>query len=144
MTTRVGDDDPINSTSGDYEDSDSEIEDDLGDIPDTREYMPLDMDGLNSLNFGGGTNNMKSGKVVMGDDGEGYTMEDLQNMTFQDIEDLDGDEEDEDDAEEAEDVKIRDGDALIVVAKTEDVSDIHLQLIFDVSIMFMENLDIII
>jgi len=128
MTTRIGNDgpplpdvdEPNNNAGADHDDSDSEDEDDLGDIPDTREYMPLDMDGLNSLNFGGGTNNMKSGKVIMGDDGEGYTMEDLQNMTFQDIQDLDGDEEEEDDAEEEEDVKIRDGDALIVVAKTED------------------------
>lgn len=128
MGTRIGKDGkPIfDNDDGDDNDndSDSEDDDDLEDIPDTREYMPLDMDGLNSLNFGGGTNNGK-GKVVMGEDGDGYTMEDLQNMTFQDIEDLDGEEDEEEDAEEDEDVRIREGDALIVVAKTEDVSVFH-------------------
>ena len=90
-------------------DSDSDVEDDLHDIPDTREYMPLDVQGLQSLGIGGSA--LK---------GEGYTMDDLRNMTDNDVyDDLD---EDEDDEDYLEDVRIRQGDALVVVAKTEDVS----------------------
>ena len=48
--------------------SDSE-DDDLADIPDTREYMPLDVDGLNSLGIGGGN--------ISG----GINARDLHNMT---------------------------------------------------------------
>lgn len=88
-------------------DSDSDIEDDLHDIPDTREFMPLDVEGLQSLGIGGGS--------------EKYTMADLKNMTDNDVFDDDLD-EDEDDADYLDDVRIREGDALVVVAKTEDVS----------------------
>ena len=49
------------------DDDDSEDDDDLADIPDTREYMPLDVEGLNSLGIGGG--------------GGGINARDLQNMT---------------------------------------------------------------
>mmetsp|Transcript_25602 Transcript_25602/g.46299 ORF Transcript_25602/g.46299 Transcript_25602/m.46299 type:complete len:558 (+) Transcript_25602:179-1852(+) len=100
-----------------YNSSDSEDEDDLADIPDTREYMPLDVEGLQSLGIGGG------GKIRMpgggGEDG-GYTMEDLQNMTLNNAELLDEEEEDEDDDEDVNDIKLHDGDALVVVAKTEE------------------------
>lgn len=89
-------------------DSDSDIDDDdLHDIPDTREYMPLDVQGLQSLGIGGGN--------------EKYTMADLKNMTDNDVYDDDLD-EDEDDEDYLDDVRIREGDALVVVAKTEDVS----------------------
>ena len=90
-------------------DSDSDVDDDLHDIPDTREYMPLDVQGLQSLGIGGSA--LK---------GEGYTVDDLRNMTDNDV--LDDLDEDEDDEDYLEDVRIRKGDALIVVAKTEDVS----------------------
>ena len=51
-------------------DDDSEDDDDdLADIPDTREYMPLDVDGLNSLGIGGGN--------ISG----GINARDLHNMT---------------------------------------------------------------
>lgn len=96
--------------SQDY-DSDSDVDDDdLNDIPDTREYMPLDVQGLQSLGIGG----RHGGK-------DGYTFEDLKNTTDDDVygEDLEDDEEDED---YLDDVRIRDGDALVVVAKTEEVS----------------------
>jgi hypothetical protein len=89
-------------------DSDSDVDDDLHDVPDTREFMPLDVAGLQSLGIGGGNN-------------EGYTMADLKNMTDNDVYDDDLD-DDEDDEDYLDDVRIREGDALIVVAKTEDVS----------------------
>lgn len=106
------------SSNGDRandDESDSEDEDDLNDIPDTREYMPLDVEGLASLGIGGG----KIGAGKAGGDDEGYTMEDLQNMTMNN--ELDDDEgDDEDDEDYLEDVRIREGDALVVVAKTEE------------------------
>jgi hypothetical protein len=89
-------------------DSDVEDDDDLHDIPDTREYMPLDVNGLQSLGIGGGRK-------------EGYSIDDLRNITDNDVYDDDLD-EDEDDEDDLDDIKIREEDALIVVAKTEDVS----------------------
>lgn len=91
-------------------DDDSEEEDDLADVPDTREYTPLDLEGLQAMGIGG---------KIGGGDGEGYTLEDLQNMTMNNDEfnDEDDDEEDEDDID---DIKIRDQDALILVAKAEE------------------------
>jgi len=101
-----------NNGEGDHDDhdddSDSEDEDDLADIPDTREYMPLDLKGLQSLGIGG----------------QNYSVEDLQNMTLNNQHDLDNDldddEEEEEDEEDANDIKLHDGDALVVVAKTEE------------------------
>ena len=57
---------------------------------------------------------MGIGGKIGGGDGEGYTLEDLQNMTMNNDEfnDEDDDEEDEDDID---DIKIRDQDALILV-----------------------------
>ena len=55
------------TTEGISSDDDSEDDDDLADIPDTREYMPLDVEGLNSLGIGGG--------------GGGINARDFQNMT---------------------------------------------------------------
>ena len=40
-------------TTDDDESDDSEDEDNFEDIPDTREYMPLDLEGLQSLGIGG-------------------------------------------------------------------------------------------
>jgi periodic tryptophan protein 1 len=113
------DDDDKNDVVGDaYESSDSEDEDDLDDVPDTREYMPLDVEGLQSLGIGGSGGGDGGGKMH-GKDG-GYTMEDLQNMTMND-DDVDEDEDDDDDDQEDEDdIQLRNTDALIVVAKTEE------------------------
>ncbi len=96
--------------TGDDESGDSEDEDDFDDIPDTREYMPLDLEGLQSLGIGGS-------KMTGGDNV--YSIEDLKNMTMNntEIDDSDNDEEDQDDAD---DIMLQDGDALVVVAKTED------------------------
>ena len=72
LTTAANNDYPHNgvrTTDGDIsDDDDSEDDDDLADIPDTREYMPLDVEGLNSLGIGGGG-------------GGGINARDLQNMT---------------------------------------------------------------
>ena len=54
---------------GDSDDDSEDDDDDLADIPDTREYMPLDVDGLNSLGIGGGN--------ISG----GINARDLHNMT---------------------------------------------------------------
>jgi len=97
---------------GEDECSDSEDEDDLADIPDTREYMPLDVEGLQALGIGGG------GKIDI--EGGGYTIEDLQNMTMNNADLFEDDDEEDEDEEDANDIKIFDGDALVVVAKTEE------------------------
>jgi periodic tryptophan protein 1 len=116
MGAAFDDDDDKNGDAGEeYESSDSEGEDNLDDIPDTREYMPLDVDGLHSLGIGGsgggGGSKMHSNDV-------GYTMEDLQSMTMNDVDDDEDD--DDEDQEDMDDVQLRDSDALIVVAKTEE------------------------
>ena len=97
-------------------DDDSEDEDDLADIPDTREYMPLDMEGLHALGIGGG------GGVGKGKEDGKYSMEDLQNMTMNNDELLDDEEEEEedDDEDDVNDIQLRDTDALLVLAKTEE------------------------
>ena len=106
------------STTNKYNssDDDSEDEDDLADIPDTREYMPLDMEGLHALGIGGG-----GGGGGVGKDGK-YSMEDLQNMTMNNDELLDDEEEEEedDDEDDVNDIQLRDTDALLVLAKTEE------------------------
>lgn len=110
-----------NNGNGDKDSSDSEDDNDLADIPDTREYMPIDVAGLQSVGIGGGGGGgpaMPTGGYG-GDDG-GYTMEDLKNMTMNNNELLGEEEEENDDEEDADDVKIRNGDALVVVAKTEE------------------------
>lgn len=77
-------------------DYDSDDDDDLADIPDTRDFMPVDIDGLNAIGFSQvGTNS----PAYMEDDGS-----------------------DGDDGSDAEDVLIRSTDAIVVVAKTEEVS----------------------
>lgn len=78
-------------------DSDGDDEDDdLADVPDTREFTPVNVDGLDA---------MRLYDVGMG--------------AGADMEDMDFDEDDS----EAEDVKLSDDDALILVTKTEDVRD---------------------
>jgi periodic tryptophan protein 1 len=102
-----------NDDDEEFDDSDDDgDDDDLEDAPDTREYMPLDVEGLQSLGIGGtgGGGRKKEG---------GYTMEDLQNMTMNNA-DEDDDEDDDDDQEDVDDIQLRDTDALLVVAKTEE------------------------
>lgn len=89
------------------ESSDSDDDDDLADVPDTREYLPVDVEGLQSIGIGGAN--------------AGFNMGDLQNMTMNNDDLENGEEdEDEDDPEDDEDIKLQDGDALVVVAKTEE------------------------
>jgi hypothetical protein len=78
----------------DSNDDDSESEDDLEDVPDTREFEPVDLEGLQSM----GLNQI--GNSAMHMDGLG----------------------EEDEGSEAENVELTKDDAIILVAKTEDVS----------------------
>lgn len=85
-------------TDDDMNSYDSDDSDDLDDVPDTREYTPIDVEGLTSLGLSHvGTN----------------------APTYMDMPD---DDDDDDDDSDAEDVQIQDGDAIIISAKTEDVS----------------------
>jgi hypothetical protein len=90
-------DESVNSRehmSGD--ESDDIDDDDLADVPDTREFAPLDLEGLEAMGLSHISTN---GAMYLNDLGEG-----------------------EDDDSEAEDVRLTNNDALILVAKTEDVS----------------------
>lgn len=78
------------------DDNNSDSEDDLEDVPDTREYMPLDIDGYASLGLSQAGTNAPS-YIGMGED-------------------------DEDDDSDVEDIQIQADDAIVVVAKTEEVS----------------------
>jgi hypothetical protein len=78
------------------DDDDDDDDDDLDDVPDTREYEPIDVAGLEAMGLGHPHGMMSSGK------------------------DDDPDLEDDDESEQ-EDVALTPDDALIVVAKTEDV-----------------------
>ena len=85
------DDDDMENDDDDSDDGDSD--DDLADVPDTREYMPVDLDGLNAMGFS-----------HVGTNAPAYLEDD-----------------DDDDDSDAEDVRIRSTDSIVVVAKTEDV-----------------------
>eukprot|EP00934_Nitzschia_sp_Nitz4_P000027 Nitzschia sp. Nitz4//scaffold190_size42200//21271//27280//NITZ4_007392-RA/size42200-processed-gene-0.51-mRNA-1//-1//CDS//3329540144//27//frame0 len=75
-------------------DDDDDDDDDLADVPDTREFTPLDMEGFTAL-----------GISQVGTNAPAYMM---------------GDDEDDDDESEKEDVQIQTDDAIVVIAKTED------------------------
>lgn len=90
-----GDDD--NDDSSDEYDSD----DDLADVPDTREYVPIDVEGLKAMGLS---------QVGMSGGGGGYMGDDYDGAA------------EGDDYSDIEDVKISVDDAVVVVAKTEDVS----------------------
>jgi hypothetical protein len=79
---------------GGVDDSDDD-DDDLRDVPDTREYEPVDVEGLKAM----GISQLSGG---------GRKQKDL-------IDD------DDDDDSDADDIRISPNDALLVVAKTEDV-----------------------
>lgn len=86
--------------SSNYDDSsDDDSDDDLNDVPDTREYMALDVEGLEAMGLsqvGGRYSEMQLDEL-----GE------------------------HDDDSEAEDVEISPTDAVIVVGKAEDVSSVN-------------------
>ncbi len=91
------------------DDSEDDDDDDLADVPDTREYTPIDVEGLTSLGLSHvGTN----APTYMGDD-------------------------DEDEDSDAEDVQIQVGDAMVVVAKTEEVSIFEYSLVL--SLVFIST-----
>ena len=86
-------DQKMDASNSDEEDEDDD--DHIDDIPDTREFEPIDVDGMDAMGLG---------QVGM-------------NAPLY----MDGEEFDDDDSD-AEDVRINQDDALIVIAKTEDVS----------------------
>lgn len=92
-----GANDAIDSDDVVSEEEDSDDDDDLADVPDTREYTPIDVEGLQAMGLSHVSTN---GAMNLNDLGDG-----------------------EDDGSEAEDVRLTADDALIVVAKTEDVSN---------------------
>jgi hypothetical protein len=85
-----------NDDEGDSGSSSSDEDDDLEDVPDTREYVPVDVEGLAAM-----------GLSQIGGVGGGM--------------DFDEDGADDDDASDLEDVRIAEDDAIVLVAKTEDV-----------------------
>jgi hypothetical protein len=87
-------------TDDDIDSDDDEDDDDLADVPDTREYTPLDVEGFTSL-----------GLSHVGTNAPSYM-------------EMRGNGEEEDDDSDAEDVQIQAGDAMVVSAKTEDVSSL--------------------
>jgi hypothetical protein len=83
------------------DESDDDDDDDLADIPDTREYTPVDLEGLKAIGLSQiGTN--APAYMDGDDDGDG------------DIDENDSD---------VEDVRIQPNDAIVIVAKTEEVSN---------------------
>jgi hypothetical protein len=88
--------------SNDVDSSDDEGDDDLGDVPDTREFMPIDVEGLEAM-----------GLSAVGISGE---------MNLED------DEVDNDEDSDADDINLSPDDAILVVAKTEEVSSTNSSL----------------
>ena len=86
----------------DSSDSDVDSDDDLEDIPDTREYVPTDVEGLQAM----GLSHVGAGAAMNLDD--------------------DGDDDDSD----IDDTDLLPDDAIIVVAKTEEVSALLCSLDF--------------
>lgn len=86
----------IDAVRDDSDDDDSD--DDLADVPDTREYTPIDVGGLEAM-----------GLSQVGGSSDYYKM------------DGDQDEEDEGNDSDAEDVKLTPDDAIVLVAKTDEV-----------------------
>jgi len=80
---------------GDSDSDNDESDDDLADIPDTREYIPVDVEGLEAM-----------GLSAVSTNGAMY----LENL---------GDESDAEDSD-ADDLRLSPDDAIIVVAKTEE------------------------
>lgn len=87
-------------------DSDDDDDDDLADVPDMREYTPTDIQGLEDMNFGG----------------------------YNGINEFEQGEDDDDDSD-VEDTNLKPDDALIIVAKTEEVSSSLLRITFIIEII---------
>ena len=90
--------DPIDKDSDADSDDDEDDDDALDDIPDTREFMPVDIDGLNAMGIS------HAGASA------------LLHPNY----DLDEDDEDDDDDSDADDHNLTADDAILVIAKTED------------------------
>jgi hypothetical protein len=78
----------------------------LADVPDTREYMPVDIEGLNAIGI-----SQTNAPTYMDDD-----------------------DDDADEGSDAEDVLIRSTDAIVVLAKTEEVSSCRLRFDYHIRI----------
>ena len=94
---------------GNY-DSDDDSDDDenfdnLEDIPDTREFVPTNLEGMESMNLGGG-----------GGGGGGQS-----GIEHEERPEDDDSDSDDDGGSDVEDTNIRSDDALIVIAKAEEV-----------------------
>lgn len=117
-----GDDDDAdeneNKEEVEMDSGDSDDDDDLDDVPDTREYTPLDVEGFTNL-----------GLSQVGTSAPSYM-------------EMQGEGEEEDDDSEAEDVQIQADDAIVVVAKAEDVSLLETCLRFDFVVPFLNNSDL--
>jgi hypothetical protein len=87
-----GDEDDQDTDSNDAVSDDDDEGDELGDVPDTREFTPVNVEGLESMGLGG------------------VHPEAL------------GDVDPDDNEEDMDDVRLTPDDALVVVAKTEEVS----------------------
>lgn len=85
----------------DDSDNDMDSDDDLNDIPDTREFAPTDLEGLQAM----GLSHVGAGAA----------------MNLEDQDDHDADDDDSD----ADDVRLSPDDAIIVVAKTEEVGEMQ-------------------
>ncbi|KAG7362947.1 WD-40 repeat-containing protein [Nitzschia inconspicua] len=96
MEEEIDDDKEKDTMAKDSDDDDeSDDDDDLADVPDTREYTPVDLEGLKAI-----------GLSQIGTNAPAY---------------MDGDDDDEDENDsDAEDVRLQPNDAIVVVAKTED------------------------
>lgn len=81
------------SKASDSDSDESRADDDLDDVPDTREYMPVNVDGLQSMGLADTS-------------GTGGVIDEM---------------EEDDDNSEIEDVRLTPDDALIVIGKTEEV-----------------------
>jgi hypothetical protein len=86
----------------DDSDNDMDSDDDLNDIPDTREFAPTDLEGLQAM----GLSHVGAGAAM-------------------NLEDQDDDDDADDDDSDADDVRLSPDDAIIVVAKTEEVGEMQ-------------------
>lgn len=96
MTEQVKNED--DGSADDWEDEDEDSDDDLEDIPDTREFVPTDLEGLQAM----GLSHVGAGAAM-------------------NLEQDNGEEEDDDNDSDADDIHLSPDDAIIVVAKTEEV-----------------------
>jgi periodic tryptophan protein 1 len=106
----------------DEKDGDSrsyDTDDDLDDVPDTREYLPTNIDGLQAMNIGGGNANAYRRPKKQRDDDDGLE-DDVMDEYNSNDDDADDDFDDDDDESFVEDTQINDTDAIILVAKTEE------------------------